>query len=108
MTGEEFVKSVFDEKQQLINEYFKENSQTMAGIKIRELISKGIPKEQLYELVEMILTDAYYGFLLGLEGSASLGDKQAEYKIYDEDGMLLNECGEIEENAYKYFIEGCE
>lgn len=27
------------------------------------------------------------------------------YKIYDEENNLLNECGEIEEAAFKYFME---
>lgn len=27
------------------------------------------------------------------------------YRIYDEEANLLNECGEIEEATFKYFME---
>lgn len=43
--------------------------------------------------------------LLGLDGEASLGNTQITYKLYDENGNLLNECGELEAAAYRYFVE---
>ncbi|SFO64275.1 hypothetical protein SAMN05216351_12221 [Pseudobutyrivibrio sp. JW11] len=51
------------------------------------------------------MTDSYYTLLLGIDGACSLGDKQITYKLYDEEGKHLNPCGEIEENAYQYFME---
>ena len=47
----------------------------------------------------------YYTLLLGLDGEASLGNTQITYKLYDENGNLLNECGELEAAAYRYFVE---
>ena len=41
----------------------------------------------------------------GLDGEASLGNTQITYKLYDEKGNLLNECGELEAAAYRYFVE---
>ena len=40
-----------------------------------------------------------------LDGEASFWGTQANYKIYDEENELFNECGEIEEAAFKYFME---
>ena len=51
-----------------------------------------------------MLKESYYTLLLGLDGGCSLGNKQVTYKLYDEEGNLLNECGEIEESAYSYFM----
>jgi hypothetical protein len=105
MSGHGFVKLVYEEKEQLKKEYFDEASQSVVADKIRKLVSDGVPKEQIYELVELILADAYYNLLLGLDGAASLGNQQQEYKIYDESGDLINGCGEIEASAYECFYE---
>ena len=65
----------------------------------------GVGKDDLYKLIDSVMTDAYYTLLLGLDGEASLGGKQISYKIYDEKETLLNKCGEIEEHAFTYFME---
>ena len=70
-----------------------------------ESFEKGIEKDELYELLNLVLNENYYTLLLGLDGEAALGNVQNAYKLYDEDGNLLNECGEIEEAAYRYFME---
>ena len=59
----------------------------------------------IYELLNLVLNENYYTLLLGLDGEAALGNVQNAYKLYDEEGNLLNECGEIEEVAYRYFME---
>lgn len=43
--------------------------------------------------------------LLGLDGEASIGGIQQSYKIVDESGCEISNCGEIEEYAYEYFHE---
>jgi hypothetical protein len=40
--------------------------------------------------------------LLGLDGEASIGDKQTMYKLFDEENNELTG-GEIEVSAYEYF-----
>ena len=77
----------------------------MVAEKLRSLFEKGIGKDELYELLNLVLNENYYTLLLGLDGEAALGNVQNAYKLYDEDGNLLNECGEIEEAAYRYFME---
>lgn len=104
MTGNEFAKHCFDEKQSALEEYFNSNSESMAAEKIRNLIKQGTEKNELYELIDLVLTESYYTLLLGIDGEASLGGIQQTFKLYDEEGTLLNECGEIEEGAAEYFL----
>jgi hypothetical protein len=68
-------------------------------------MADGASKDDLYEIVSLILNETYYLLLLALDGEASLGGMQMSYKIYDEEQNLLNECGEIEAVAFEYFME---
>ncbi|WP_317167589.1 hypothetical protein [Chryseobacterium sp. c4a] len=38
-----------------------------------------------------------------MDGSASIGDSQESFKIYDENEQLISECGDLEGYAYEYF-----
>lgn len=105
MTGEDFVKLCYEEKEATLSEYFNVKSETRVAKQIQELMKNGTSKEELFELINLVLTENYYTLLLGLDGEASLGSLQIDYKLYDQDGILLNECGEIEAAAYSYFIE---
>ena len=105
MNGEEFVKLCYKEKETILNEYFSENSSTAVAKKVKDLMRDGVGKDDLYKLIDSVMTDTYYTLLLGLDGAASLGGKQISYKIYDEKETLLNKCGEIEEHAFMYFME---
>ena len=104
MNGEDFVKLCFKEKETILKEYFNLNSQTEVAQRINGLIQNGINRDDLFELISLVLSENYYTILLGLDGEAALGDKQVNYKVYDENGNLLNPCGEIEEAAYRYFV----
>jgi hypothetical protein len=105
MTGEEFVELCFKEKESILKEYFDKNSQTLVTKKIYELIEKGTSKEALYDIIGLVLKENYYNLLLAIDGETQLAGKQICYQLYDEDKNLLNECGEIEEAAYRYFME---
>lgn len=105
MTGEEFVKLCFEEKEAILEEYFMENAQTEVAKRINMLLQNGANKEELFALIDLVLKENYYTLLLALDGEASLGGKQVAYQIFDEDKKLLNECGEIEEAAFRYFME---
>lgn len=105
MTGEEFVKLCFEEKEAILKEYFAADSQTEVAKRIRSLVQDGTNRDALYELIGLLLKESYYTLMLALDGEASLNGKQIAYKLYDEENNLLNECGEIEAAAYKYFIE---
>ena len=105
MTGVEFVKLCFEEKEATLAEYVQEDSQSVAAAKLKALLGKGIEKAELFDLLDLVLTENYYRFLLALDGEASLGNVQNMYQLYDEEGNLLNPCGEIEDAAYRYFME---
>lgn len=58
-----------------------------------------------YELISFVLNENYYNLLLALDGEVALGGKQVCYELFDEEKNLLNACGEIEEAAFRYFME---
>lgn len=77
----------------------------LSAKKYSAITEQGISKDDLYDLLNLVLKENYYTLLLGLDGEASLGNTQITYKLYDENGNLLNECGELEAAAYRYFVE---
>ena len=48
----------------------------------------------------------FYSVLLGLDGESSIGDTQQTYKIYDKEGYLISDCGELKASVYEYFHGG--
>lgn len=105
MTGEQFVKLCLEEAKTTLKEYFDPNTQSEVGQKIQKLVKNGVCREELKELLNLVLSENYYTLLLALDGEASLGGEQMSYRLYDENGNCLNSCGEIEEAAFKYFME---
>lgn len=105
MTGEQFVKLCLEEAKTTLKEYFDPNTQSGVGQKIQKLVKNGVCREELKELLNLVLSENYYTLLLALDGEASLGGEQMSYRLYDENGNCLNSCGEIEEAAFKYFME---
>ena len=84
MTSDEFAKIFYIEKLNFLKSCFE---------------------EKLKEVIDTLLTDVFYTVLLGLDGESSIGDTQQTYKIYDEEGSLISDCGELEASAYEYFHE---
>ena len=74
--------------------------------KIKEMALSSTQQEQLKDVIDTLLTDVFYSVLLGLDGENSIGNTQQTYKIYDEKGNLISDCGELEVSAYEYFHEG--
>jgi len=105
MTTEEFVKNFYQEKQNILNSSFDAQSEyrTLVSTKIEELHLDKFQTEKLKEIISNLLTDSFYTILLGLDGSASIGDSQETFKIYDEESHLISEGGDLEGYAYKYF-----
>ncbi len=63
------------------------------------------PINILYELMMWKLRGNRYTILLGLDGSASIGNAQESFKIFDEDDNLISEGGDLEGIAHEYFHE---
>ena len=76
MTGEQFVKLCYEEKKTILAEYFNPNSSSVVGKKISAITEQGISKDDLYDLLNLVLKENYYTLLLGLDGEASLGNTQ--------------------------------
>ncbi|MEI7489410.1 MAG: hypothetical protein WCJ72_18745 [Chryseobacterium sp.] len=105
MTAEEFVKNFYQEKQNILNSSFDNQSEyrTLVSSKIEELNLDKLQTEKLKEIVSNLLTDSFYTILSGLDGSASIGDSEESFKIYDEEDNLISEGGDLEGLAYEYF-----
>ncbi len=105
MKAKDFVKLFYIEKKEMIKQYFYSHDKTEVKLKLESL---GLTTEQMKRMegiIDTVLTDAMYTILLGLDGEASIGNVQQTYKIYDENGSKISECGEIEQHAYKFFQE---
>lgn len=107
MTTKEFVKNFSQEKQNILNSCFDHQSEhrTFVSTKIEELNLNDIETEKFKKIISYLLNDTFYTILLGLDGSASIGDSQESLKIYDEEDNLISEGGDLEGYAYEYFHE---
>lgn len=109
MTAEEFVRNFYLEKRELMKSSFDFESdisiRSYVSTKIQELNLDEEQLEKFKHIISVLLTDTFYTILLGLDGSACIGECQRGYKIYDENDNLISECGEIEAEAHRYFHE---
>ena len=105
MTGEEFVRLCFEEKEATLREYCSPVSESAVGGLVRQLVSGGADRETIHQLIDLVLTESWYTMLLALDGEVSLGGEQQTYRLYDEEEHLLNECGELEAAAWEAFME---
>ena len=107
MTSDEFAKNFYLEKLNFLKSCFEEQPQYPSAVntKIKEMTLDSTQQEQLKIVIDTLLTDVFYSILLGLDGESSIGDTQQTYKIYDEEGNLISDCGELEASAYEYFHE---
>jgi hypothetical protein len=105
MTAKEFVEMFYNEKNELIKQYFSNSHVTEVGSKIDSLGLTENQMAKMKDVLDAVLTDVMYTTLLGLDGEASIGGVQQTYKLYDENGFELTNSGEIEQYAYEYFHE---
>ncbi len=107
MTAEEFVKNFYLEKQNILKSSFDTQSEfrSLISTKIEELNLDKIETEKLKKIISNLLNDTLYTILLGLDGSATIGNSQETFKIYDEENNLISDCGDLESLAYEYFHE---
>lgn len=105
MTPEEFVLCFRREKDSLVDLYMDPNS----GSEVSSKISSIGDRDNQRELLNAILTDAFYHVLLSLDGCAAMGGCQQVYLIEDENGeVICDGSGSIEALAYHHFHESKE
>jgi hypothetical protein len=107
MTAEEFVKNFYLERQRIveISFDFKSKMRSYVTTKIEELDLNEEQTEKFKHIIAALLNDTFYGILLGLDGSAAIGNRQEKFMIYSENGELVSDCGELEGEAYEMFSE---
>ena len=102
MTPKEFVEAFYKEKEDLLQMYLDKDRGTDVGKLVETLNLSADKKRILQRILNQTLTDGFYTVLLGLDGAASIGDRQEMYKLFDENGIELTG-GEIEGYAWEYF-----
>ncbi|NOW90357.1 hypothetical protein BCD91_002380 [Clostridium beijerinckii] len=105
MNAKEFVELFYTEKNNMLKMYFSNLKDTEVGLNIGNLGLTTEQMEKMHSIIDTVLTDAMYSILLGLDGEATIGNVQQTYKLYDENGCKISNCGEIEQYAYEYFHE---
>jgi hypothetical protein len=105
MTAEEFVKIFYKERNHILNDLFDFDKELKSYVttRIQDLKLNEEDNEKFRHIISALLTDTFYGILLGLDGSANIGDRQETYKIIAEDNIVISECGDIEGEAYETF-----
>ncbi|MBE6066246.1 MAG: hypothetical protein E7211_00900 [Clostridium lundense] len=106
MNVKEFVELFYTEKNNMLKLYFSNLQGTEVGLKIDNLGLTKKQMEKMQSIIDTVITDIMYTILLGLDGEGSIGNVQQNYKLYDENGCELTNCGGIEQYAYEYFQEG--
>ena len=104
MTPEELVKNFWLEKEYLLKAVLNEKSGLHSTTCFKDLNLDIDQTAQLKIALNALLTDAFYTILLGLDGTATIGSVQHDYKIYNDNGDELTG-GDIEAYAYEYFQE---
>jgi len=100
MTPAEFVKHWRIEKDFLLELFTAPGDETLVSQKIALMQLSEQQNTALCEVLNLVLTDTFYTLLLGLDGAASIGGVQHNYRVLDEEGELLTGDGRVEAEAY--------
>ncbi|MGE6332233.1 hypothetical protein [Stenotrophomonas sp. NPDC077659] len=103
MDADAFVANWYAEKERLLSAASMPGTECEAKITAMGLSSE--QTAQLHDLLRTFATDVMYTLLLGLDGSASLGNDQRSYTLLDEDGSVIAKEGDLEAAAYAWFQE---
>ena len=105
MNVKEFARIWRAEKDLLLKMYSASSEETAVSKMIQELQLNNNGIEKMKQVLDCVLTDTFYTFLMGLDGAASIGGVQQDYKVYDENDTLIFESGDLEAEAYEQFHE---
>ena len=103
MTPEEFARGVAAQRDTALEIYFKDPPTTAVGMQIKALKLNAPQMTAFRRILSDAMTDMCYALLLGLDGSASIGDlTQQQFQLADEEGNVLTG-GELEVAAWEVF-----
>jgi hypothetical protein len=103
MNADDFARHCRAEKNALLESYFDETTDTEVGAKIRDLHLDEPKLAALRQILDGVLTDAFYTLLLGLDGAASIGGTQQRFDLRDESGEKISGDGDLEAAAFTHF-----
>jgi hypothetical protein len=105
MNADDFAKNCRTEKDSLLAAYFDASIDTAVGIRIRDMQLDEKRLAILRDILDGVLTDAFYMLLLGLDGASSIGGVQQCFDLRDESGDRISGDGELEAAAFSHFQE---
>ena len=78
MTSDEFAKNFYVEKLNFLKSCFQEQPDYPSAVntKIKKMALSSTQKEQLEEVMDLLLNDVFYSVLLGLDGECPIGNIQ--------------------------------
>ncbi|WP_444909960.1 hypothetical protein [Microbulbifer sp. TRSA005] len=103
MDAKEFVKRWKIEKEDLLKLYTSGSEETEVASIIKNMELNPNQQKLMVSVLDGVLTDTFYSLLLGLDGSGSIGGTQHRFKVYDESGNLVSDCGDLESEAWEQF-----
>lgn len=105
MNADDFARQCRHEKDAMLASYFGKSAETQVGIEIRDMNLDEPKLLALRQILDRVLTDAFYTLLLGLDGAASIGEVQQCFDVRDESGERITGDGELEAAAFTSFHE---
>src|ERR1041384_157535 len=100
MTPRQFVQLARAERDGFFTRCFDPAPRTLVASKIAALDLDPERMIIMREVIDTLLTDVFYTWLLALDGCADFGGEQHDYLLSDEDGRPLSGSGEIEAEAW--------
>ena len=103
MNANELSKLMKSDMDSSLQDYFDLSQKTAVGDCLNRA---GLSPEQkclVEESIRHALTDTYYTILLYLDGCASVGGDQQNYKVIDEKGDVVFGPGDLEAEAWEAF-----
>lgn len=105
MNAAEFVALWKKHAESLYSDYTCGDGQTAVSKLLLELKLDDDRAVTVKKMIETLLIDTHYAFLMGLDGCANIGGVQQNYRVLDEDGNAIYETGDLEAEAYEQFQE---
>lgn len=103
MNAKEFVSLWKSEKEDMLISYTKGDGKTLVENIIQSMDLSEFQLEKLKKMMDVVLTDTFYGLLLGLVGESQIGGVQESYTILDSSGSSISDNGDIEAEAWHQF-----
>lgn len=103
MTPQRFAQACRAEKDAKLRLHLDRAGETAVGYMIAKMKLGKSQKDDLKEVLDMVVTEAWLSLLLALDGSASLGDLKQAFELRDEDGNMLTGDGKLGDAVLEAF-----